>query len=502
MSVISVLGHVDHGKSTLLKALTGMDPDKRPLSITRGMTIDLGFVHLSADGDTIGLVDVPGHKQYMKNLIAGLMQVDAFLFVVAADDGWMPQSDEHLGLVKALKKKLGLIVITKSDLASPDKLENLKEQCVSKFTENLGREFECCCVSVKDERSLEMLRKKIVQLNLQMKKEESNTGARLWIDKRFTPQGQSVVVTGTLSCGAVRLHDPLYLWPALKEVKVKRIECYGKEVETVKATSRVALQLGQCKSENVSRGSCLSNISFSLTKSFDAEIEYWQAIPKRNVRGKLSLGTLDIPATLVALGGNQRQFVRVRLVTQIPVIANDKFIFRTSGGEKIIGGGIVLDPKSSVKRHEDAVQRLEAGSVVESPQRKEREKSTQPSAGLSSKENEILSLLRTKGVPTPFEALGLSKAEKGIPYELARRKELMKLGDDHFLDKEIYLSYAKEVFHLLSKCQFAKTSELKELLGKASRKHAVLILERMDEDRVTYLKDGVRRLLRHDIIDS
>jgi selenocysteine-specific elongation factor len=243
MYVIATAGHVDHGKSTLVRALTGMEPDRWAEERRRGMTIDLGYAWMTLPaGDKLAFVDVPGHERFVPNMLAGLGPVPAVMFVVAADGCWMPQSAEHLAAVDALGVRHGLLVITRSDLADPAPATRQARAEIARTS--LGT-VEAISVSAVTGQGLDDLRAALVRLvdSLGEAAPARPAPVRLWIDRSFTIKGAGTVVTGTLPAGTVRNGQELTLAPSGRTVRVRGLEALGEPAETVTGVARVALNL-------------------------------------------------------------------------------------------------------------------------------------------------------------------------------------------------------------------------------------------------------------------
>jgi signal recognition particle receptor subunit beta len=252
MQVIATAGHVDHGKSTLLRALTGMDPDRWAEEKRRGLTIDLGFAWLKLpSGERIAFVDVPGHERFVPNMLAGVGPVPAVLFIVAADEGWMPQSAEHLAVVDALGIRSGLLVITRSDLADPGPA---MDQALAELSHSsLGR-LPAIAVSAVSGAGLADLVGALDQLTQSLPVPDPGGPVRLWVDRAFTMTGSGTVVTGTLPAGTVHRGDELVVTPSMRPVRVRDIQTLGESAPAATGVARVALNLRGVSKDSVARG--------------------------------------------------------------------------------------------------------------------------------------------------------------------------------------------------------------------------------------------------------
>ncbi|MDO5682178.1 MAG: GTP-binding protein, partial [Propionibacteriaceae bacterium] len=251
MRVVATAGHVDHGKSTLVRALTGTDPDRWAEEHARGLTIDLGFAHTRLpSGETVAFVDVPGHQRFIANMLAGLGPAPAVLFVVAADEGWRAQSTEHLAAINALGVRRGLLVITRSDLADP-------EPTLARARERLaGTSLEGCpalAVSAVTGAGLDDLKAALDALLAELPVPDPAGRSRLWVDRSFTMRGSGTVVTGTLESGSLRVGDKV--WVDGREVGVRHLQSLGADVKEASAVARVAVNLRGLGADIVHRGS-------------------------------------------------------------------------------------------------------------------------------------------------------------------------------------------------------------------------------------------------------
>ncbi len=253
--ILGTAGHIDHGKSSLVKALTGIDPDRLKEEKERGITIDLGFADLSyPDGLTVGIVDVPGHERLVKNMLAGAGGIDLVLLVIAADEGIMPQSREHLHICNLLKIKSGLIAITKADLVEEDWLD-LVEDDVKKFVKGTFlEEAEIVPVSSKTMFNIDLLKEKIREAALKVEPKPTKGLFRLPIDRVFTLKGFGTVVTGTAVSGSISVDDAVEILPSNIKSKVRGLHSHGKPIQTAYAGQRVAINLQGVDKDEIKRG--------------------------------------------------------------------------------------------------------------------------------------------------------------------------------------------------------------------------------------------------------
>ncbi len=358
MYVVATAGHVDHGKSTLVRALTGMEPDRWAEERRRGMTIDLGYAWMTlpspdggpAGGEQLAFVDVPGHERFVPNMLAGLGPVPAVLFAVAADGGWMPQSAEHLAAVDALGVRHGLLVVTRSDLADPGPATG---QALAEIAStSLGR-VEAVSVSAVTGQGLDELRAALGRLVSVLR--ESRGAARprppvrLWIDRSFTIRGAGTVVTGTLPAGTVRNGQELLLAPSAQPVRVRALQALGEPVDQVAGVARVALNLRGVPADVPARGMALIEPGrWTLATELDVRITAPAADPQPNFPPELLLhiGAARARARLRILGPAPGPiYARLRLREPLPLHAGDRVLLRDPGAAGLaIYGATVLDP--------------------------------------------------------------------------------------------------------------------------------------------------------------
>ncbi|WP_375430907.1 selenocysteine-specific translation elongation factor [uncultured Friedmanniella sp.] len=337
MHVVATAGHVDHGKSTLVRALTGMEPDRFAEEQRRGMTIDLGYAWTEVAGRTLAFVDVPGHERFIATMLAGLGPAPAVMFVVAADEGWRRQSAEHLAAVNALGLQHGLLVVTRSDLADPADAVTEAQARIS--GSSLGS-VPAVAVSGRTGAGLDELRTALAGLVVRLPPPRTDGRVRLWVDRSFTIRGAGTVVTGTLGAGTVRVGDALVLGG--RTVRVRGLQSLGADRSEVAAVARVAVNLRGVEVEEVGRGDAL------LTP------EAWPTTAVVDVRLSLQTGEVsDLPAELVLHAGTAAVPVHVRplgattarltLAQPQPLEPGDRLVLRDPGRHAVAAGAVVLD---------------------------------------------------------------------------------------------------------------------------------------------------------------
>lgn len=360
--VISTAGHVDHGKSTLVRALTGTDPDRLAEEKERGLTIDLGFASAKLpSGRTIAIVDVPGHIRFLKNMLAGVGAVDACLFVVAATEGWKPQSEEHLRILELLELKHGIIALTQIDLVDEELIE-LATMEIAEMVE--GTFLDGAPILPVDSisgRGIDNLNNALDALVDRTPQAEDIDRPRLWIDRAFASKGAGTVVTGTLTGGQLKVDDTLTVYPAATEVRVRGIQSLHTDVDQITPGNRVALNLSGIAHHDVGRGDVLVRSGqWHHSATVDASIRILDSLDhsvSRRGAHVAYIGSGEHSANLRVLGPDALDpgtsgSVRLRLPNELPLLPGDRFILRESGRGETIGGGEILDvsPKLSAAK--------------------------------------------------------------------------------------------------------------------------------------------------------
>jgi selenocysteine-specific elongation factor len=359
--VLGTAGHIDHGKSALVLALTGTDPDRLKEEKARGITIDLGFAHAAIGGHDVAFVDVPGHERFVKNMLAGVGGMDAVLLVIAADEGVMPQTREHLAICRLLQIPAGIVVLTKLDLVDSDGLEVVRLEARELVAGSALSDAPILAVSARTGEGLDALREAIARIADQVPARVRDGASRLPIDRAFTVHGFGTVVTGTLTSGVLEADDELALLPDDTRVKVRGLQVYGSAQVAVGAGRRVAVNLGGVSIETVHRGQTLATIdAFEPTRRFDAVLSLLpdgQTLRHGSrvrfhhgtaeILGRVALASRSDGEIVAELRPGQSAFVRVRLEAPAVLARGDRFIIRSYSPSTTIGGGTVLDPTPS-----------------------------------------------------------------------------------------------------------------------------------------------------------
>lgn len=338
MWVVATAGHVDHGKSTLVRALTGMEPDRWAEERRRGMTIDLGFAWTTLpSGGTLAFVDVPGHERFVPNMLAGIGPVPAALIVVAADEGWMPQSAEHLAALHALGVSYGLLAVTRADLADPGPAA---ARALAEIAATSLGAVEAVPVSAVTGAGLPELRAALDRLTARLPDPARDAPVRLWVDRAFTVRGSGTVVTGTLGGGRLRAGDELELAATGEAVRVRGLHSLGVARTDLEAVARAAVNLRGLPRDRVGRGDALLTPGrFGRTDLLDVRLS---GDPAADLPATLTLhvGSAAVPARVRPLGPDT---ARLRLARPLPLLIGDRALLRDPGRHHVAGGVTVLD---------------------------------------------------------------------------------------------------------------------------------------------------------------
>jgi selenocysteine-specific elongation factor len=352
MRIIATAGHVDHGKSSLVQALTGTDPDRWEEEKRRGLTIDLGFAFTQIAEQQIGFIDVPGHVRFLRNMLAGIGGIDACMFVVAANEGWKPQTEEHLRILDSLGITRGVIVLTKTDLVDAEALALTLDIVHHHVRSTFLEAAPVVQVSVHNSATLDTLRSTLGDLIASLPPVVNTHRPRIWVDRAFAAKGSGTVITGTLLGSSLSVGDELMLQPTNIVVKVRGIQSNGVSLDKLEAGNRCALNITGVDHSAVSRGDVLVVDGQWLgTNKFDASLKVLDSIEHAvSKRGSymLYIGSREIKVVLHTLGSTSIQsgetgFIRVLLPDMLPLAPGDRFILRESGRDETIGGGEVLD---------------------------------------------------------------------------------------------------------------------------------------------------------------
>ena len=377
--IVGTAGHIDHGKTTLIKALTGRNTDRWEEEQRRGITIDLGFTYFDLkNGDRVGIIDVPGHEKFINNMVAGVVGMDLVLLVVAADEGIMPQTREHMDILGLLGIKKSILVINKCDLVDEEWLELVEEEIQEELEGTFLEGAPVVKVSAATGQGLDELTDTIQQLmSDEVVAKDTQTIPRLPIDRAFTLSGFGTIITGTLISGTITKEDVLEMYPIGKECKIRNIQVHGQNQDKCYAGQRVAINLSNVKKKEIRRGCVLApKNSMKNTDLLDVKLtvlEDSMRILTNHERLHLYTGTSEILCRAVLLdkeqiGPGEEGLVQLRLEEEIAVKRGDRFVVRFYSPMETIGGGIVLEPNPVRKKRFDAqaieeLKKKESGSL-------------------------------------------------------------------------------------------------------------------------------------------
>ena len=377
--IVGTAGHIDHGKTTLIKALTGRNTDRWEEAQRRGITIDLGFTYFDLEnGDRVGIIDVPGHEKFINNMVAGVVGMDLVLLVVAADEGIMPQTREHMDILGLLGIKKSILVINKCDLVDEEWLELVEEELQEELEGTFLEGAPVVKVSAATGQGLDELTDTIQQLmSDEVVAKDTQTIPRLPIDRAFTLSGFGTIITGTLISGTITREDVLEMYPIGKECKIRNIQVHGQNQDKCYAGQRVAINLSNVKKKEIRRGCVLApKNSMKNTDLLDVKLtvlEDSMRILTNHERLHLYTGTSEILCRAVLLdkeqiGPGEEGLVQLRLEEEIAVKRGDRFVVRFYSPMETIGGGIVLEPNPVRKKRFDAqaieeLKKKESGSL-------------------------------------------------------------------------------------------------------------------------------------------
>jgi selenocysteine-specific elongation factor len=361
--IVGTAGHIDHGKTALVRALTGTDADRLPEEKQRGITIDIGFAELELDGVHIGFVDVPGHERFVKNMLAGAGGIDLVMLIVAADEGVMPQTREHFEICRLLGIERGIVVLTKSDLVDAETLELAQMDVADLVADSFLENAPVIAVSSVTGSGIEELKAQLAASAADIPERTKDRVAVMPIDRSFTVKGFGAVVTGTLASGEIREGAELSLLPERRRVRVRGVQTHGRSVASAAAGQRTAVNLAGIDYSELSRGMILAEPDvLQPTQIFDAEVEMLgDALrPLRSrQRVRVHIGTAEVLSRVFVIddageiAAGERGFVQFRLESPTAAYIGERFIIRSYSPQRTIGGGRVLLPIAERRRRRD-----------------------------------------------------------------------------------------------------------------------------------------------------
>lgn len=460
--IIGTAGHVDHGKTCLIKALTGIDTDRLKEEKKRGITIELGFAYLDlAEGQRAGIVDVPGHEKFVRNMLAGAGGMDLVMLVVAADEGIMPQTVEHLDILSILGIQKGVVVITKTDLVEPDFIELVQEDVAELVQGTFLEGAPVIPVSVYEEQGLEELKRVLKEMCDSLPERGDAGYFRLPIDRVFTLKGFGTVVTGTLMEGKLKKEQNIVLYPENQPVKVRSIQVHSRDADVAWAGQRVAVNVPDRKKEEILRGDVLATAgSLYPTRMMDVKVEvlkHTERVIKHGSRVHVYHGTKELLGKIVLMNRDELKagetcYAQLRLEEETVVRKGDHFVLRFYSPVETIGGGVVLDACPRKHRKNDKKARA-AFEIKESG---------------SQEEQLELSVLEHRGYFYSLKELAVKSSLdrsqiKNLVKKLETQKKLIHVLDEIYIHSEELKLYEKRVVRFLD--EFHKEYPLKEGMG-------------------------------------
>lgn len=487
--VIGTAGHVDHGKTMLVKTLTGIDTDRLKEEKERGMTIEPGFASLRLpSGKVVSIVDVPGHERFIKNMLRGVSGIDIAMLVVAADDGVMPQTREHLDILKLINIQHGLVVISKVDLVDEELVHMASEEVLNLVKGTFLEGVPVFPFSAKTNRGAKEIISSIEGISHQVMERDQNGIFRLPVDRVFTMQGYGTIVTGTIASGCVRAGDIVEIYPLCITTNIRNIQIHNKWVNDAIAGHRVGLNLSNIKVEQLARGMVLGEPQSMISAHLvNARFQYLQSnlnpIDNRT-KVKFYAGTSEVIARIMLIDKERLYpgdtcFVQLRLESKVTALPYDRFIVRALSPMKTIGGGIILEigPKKYRPLHSYglvdqlyALERRNINDMLESSIRKER--------------------LKPVNIMELAKRFRLSKVEMDGAFDyLLKEGRVLSIGDDSVIHKESH-AYVKTAILEKLKDFHTRNQHIKDVSQEYIRsKISPVLNQRLYESIIQELKD-------------
>jgi selenocysteine-specific elongation factor len=486
---LGTAGHIDHGKSALIRALSGTDPDRLAEEQARGISIELGYAWMELpSGAQLSIIDVPGHERYVRTMVAGATGIDLYLMAIAADDGVMPQTREHAAVLRALDIGRGVVAVTKCDLADPD--------AARREAAELLPGAEIVSVSARTGAGLNELRGALDRVAAVVpSRAETPGGARLHIDRVFTIRGAGTVVTGTLWSGRIVRGDALELLPRGRRVRAREVQVHDRSVERAEAGQRVAVNLAGIGVGELARGDVLIGLASGPSEAYrlDAELSFEDAEPAGGERVQIHHGTREAPARLAWLGG---RFWQIRLEQPLVAVAGDRLVVRSISPPDTLGGGRVLDPQP--RRHGPSrdllvrLERLSRGEPADDAPAEPSEPTAVPEpTPLSQSALELEARLQAAGFEPPIDA----ELDADDLAALRDAGRAVRVGRTLHYHPEVIAQVTRIVVARAERNGGSVTlGQLRDELG-TSRKFAQALLEHLDTERVT-IRRGDEHVLR------
>ena len=503
---LGTAGHIDHGKTALIRALTGRDTDRLPEEHARGISIELGYARMELpSGRTLSVVDVPGHERFVRTMVAGATGIDLFLLCIAADDGVMPQTREHLAVLRQLGVARGVIAVTKSDVADPG-------PAIAEAAELLPG-IEAVAVAAPRGEGLDELRAVLdrVAVSTRSRAYDLDAPTRLHVDRSFSLKGIGTVVTGTLWSGSIEVPDQVEVLPGRIEARVRSVQVHDQAVERAWAGQRVALNLAGVRRQEVSRGDVVvKGVQVEPAYIVDARIEFEaDAHVDPGTRLHVHHGTRESPARVYPLGGG---YAQLRLESPIVALRGDRIVLRQIAPPDTIGGGTVIE--APARRHGsrpevvDRLRALEAGAPAVPVEATVDERPARPRKVVSVTLEPytpaavaLRDLLRADGERPRTDnelaaAAGLESAEVAAAFRpLEVGGDAVRVDRNLHFEANVLKRLVRQVVELCERDGAATIASVRDELG-TSRKYAQAILEYMDAQKLTLRRDDEHVLRR------
>jgi selenocysteine-specific elongation factor len=480
---LGTAGHIDHGKTALVAALTGVDTDRLPQEKSRGISIELGYAPLDLpSGRRLSVVDVPGHERFVRAMVAGATGIDLFLLVIALDDGVMPQTREHLAIIRLLGLERGVVALTKRDIVDDETAEIVRLEVAE-----LAGDLPVVEVSARDGTGIDELRSALDAAAASVTPRAADGPVRLPIDRSFTLRGIGTVVTGTLWSGTIEPQMRLAVEPGGPQARVRSVQVHDRQVDHATAGQRVAVSLVGTERAEAPRGATLATPgALHPTYRLECTVEVLPSAPRALRHGERVMvhhGTAEIPASVAVRGADEIApgadgLVQLRLADRLAALEGDRVIVRLTAPRTTIAGGTVTDPAPTRSGHARPVE-----PVAEAPAT--RAAPSEAGAG------ELLARLRAEGL-TPAS---LAAAEREPAAHLATTGQIVRSGDDLAFAAEPFAEAARAAVELAGEPDGLTLARLRDRLG-VSRKYAQAILETLDEQGYTRRAGDVRVLRR------
>lgn len=471
--ILGTAGHIDHGKTALIRTMTGIDTDRLEEEKKRGISIDIGFAHMGVGPYRLGIVDVPGHERFIKNMLAGASGIDLVMLIVAADDSVMPQTREHLAILKLLRVPTGLIVITKTDLVKEDWLDLVEQDVRDLVAGTFLEDAPIVRASAITGDGVEQVKHAIEQVCQTIQPDDGRKPFRLAIDRSFVLQGLGTVVTGTVSSGTVAVDDELQWLPPDKKVRVRRIQTHGREVESIGRGQRAALNLANVHHTEIARGHTLAAPKFlASSRLLTVQLSVLPDSPwpiKHRTRLRLYLGTQETMVHVRLLKGTLLQggescLAQLECTEPVAAVFRQPFVLRSESPLRTIGGGNIVQPTAKrIARQDDAAKRRLADLLHGD----ELTRASTAAYFNRAKPFAELDLARDAGLNLDHAHVALQKlrSDATVLTLQAGQRSAVHLHKDYFSELRILVVEALRQLHLASPLEsaVARTSVLRRL---------------------------------------